>query len=300
MSDRTYPKPNETMSRGLPREIAPGITWIGACLEFDVDGSIIHGHTSAYVLCGSDAALMIDTGNPSSWPVISDLLDRILGGRPLDYLFPTHPELPHTGNMQRLATKYPDLRIVGDIRDYHLFYPNCASQLEPMVPGDRIDLGDTEFLVVDAFIRDLPNTQWGYAPHAHTLFSADGFCYMHRPELDEEDPMHVPGECGLTTSELRQPVSVENAGFFTGSALYWARFVDDADELYAHAAAELRDLDVQIIAPTHGNVITDVPEMIATVHAGHKAAYRYHDDGQAAVGAVPTTSADIRGDPHEV
>ncbi len=270
-------RPHETMSGGLPREIAPGITWIGACLDFDLGDRIIHGHTSAYLLCGSDAAVMIDTGNPSSWSAISKVLDDVLGDRPLDFLFPTHPELPHTGNMQRLVTKYPELRIVGDIRDYHLFYPGCVSHLEPREPGDRLDLGDREFVIVEAFIRDLPNTQWGFAPHANTLFSADGFCYMHRPELDDEDPMHLPGECGLTTSELPEPVDVESAAFFTGSALYWARFIDDADELYAHVAAELRNLDVRIIAPTHGNVITDVPELIATVHEGHKNAYRYRE-----------------------
>jgi flavorubredoxin len=139
------------------------------------------------------------------------------------------------------------------------------------VPGDRLDLGGgVEFVITEALILDLPNTQWGYVPSAKTLFTTDGFCYMHHPELDDEDPMHLPGECGLTTSELSAPPSVENAAFFSGSALYWARFIDDADERYARVIQFVRDIGVEVLCPTHGNVITDVEEVMAIVQEGHK------------------------------
>jgi flavorubredoxin len=264
------------LSSDLPRVVAEGITWIGACLPFELDGRLIHGHNSAFLVQGADSSLLVDTGAPSSWWAISDVLDRILGSAPLTYLFATHPELPHTGNMPRLVEKYPDLQVIGDVRDYHLFYPEVVPNLRATVPGDRIGLGGGhEFVVVEAMIRDLPNTQWGYAPKGKTLFTADGFCYMHRPELDDEDPAHLPGECGLTTGELRQPIAVENAAFFTGSALYFSRFVDDADERYATVADLAAELGAQIVCPTHGNVITDLHDVLPIVRAGHKQAYRF-------------------------
>jgi hypothetical protein len=35
------------------------------------------------------------------------------------------------------------------------------------------------------------------------------------------------------------------------------------------------DLGVKIVAPTHGNVITNIPEVAPIIRAGHKHAYRY-------------------------
>ena len=164
---------------------------------------------------------------------------------------------------------------MGDIRDYHLFYPQIVPNLHAKVPGDRIDLGGQEFVVVEALIRDLPNTQWGFAPEAGVLFTADGFCYMHRPELDDEDPVHLPGECGLTTSELSVPIAVENAAFFTGSALYWARFANDADAVYDRVLHLIDEIGVKSVAPTHGNFISNIRDVEPIIRAGHKRAYRY-------------------------
>lgn len=266
----------ETVADEFPREIAPGIFWIGACLPFFLKDRTIHGHNSTYIITGTDASLMVDTGNPNSWNSISEKLDGILGDQPLTYVLPTHPELPHTGNLPRLVEKYPNIKVIGDIHDYHLFYPQIVSNLVEAAPGHKIDLGGGQVIEnIDAVIRDLPNTQWAFAHKGKVLFTADGFCYMHRPELDDEDPLHLPGECALTTDELAQPIAVENAAFFTGSALYWARFVNDADAVYDRVLELVDRLDVKIIGPTHGNVITNVPDVTPIIRAGHKQAYRY-------------------------
>lgn len=265
----------ETMSSDLPREIAPGVTWMSSCLSFHLPTRVVHGHTSTYLVRGADASLLVDTGNPSSWEIISETLDELLDGEPLTYVMPTHPELPHTGNLPRLVAKYPDLVVVGDIRDYHLFYPEIVPNLRVGVAGDRIPLGPgQDFELFEAMIRDLPNTLWGFYDYGKVLFTADGFCYMHRPELDDEDPMHLPGECGLLTSELEIPPSVENAAMFTGSALYWARWVNDAGSLYARISDEMERLGVQLVAPTHGNVIDDVEGVLPIIRSGHESAYR--------------------------
>jgi hypothetical protein len=112
---------------------------------------------------------------------------------------------------------------------------------------------------------------------------------MHRPELDDEDPMHLPGECGLTTGELREPPTAENVAFFSGSALYWCRFVDDAPARYARVRDLVEELGAEIIAPTHGNVITDVADVMSIVETGHKQSYRYA--GAASPAAVSPPNA---------
>ena len=274
-SVETTDDPVEVMSSDLPREIAPGVTWMSSCLPLNLPSGVIHGHNATYLVQGEHSSILIDTGNPGAWNIISDALDEALDGRELTYVFPTHPELPHTGNLPRLVQKYPNIQAFGDVRDYHLFYPQIVQNLQAQEPGFRVDLGGTEFVVQEALIRDLPNTQWGYVPEHGVLFTADGFCYTHRPELDDEDPLHFPGECGLTTDELSEPIAVENAAFYAGSAIYWARFANDADAVYDRVVNLFDELGVRIVAPTHGNVITNVKEVEPIIRAGHKRAYRY-------------------------
>src|SRR5690606_20540649 len=246
----------ETMAAEFPREVRSGVFWTGACLPFPLADRVTHGHNTAYHLTGTEASTIVATGNPASSPAPPAKLDEILGDESLTYDFPTHPELPHTGNLPRLVEKYPDVQVVGDMHDYHLFYPQIVQNLHSRAPGDVIDLGGgQEVLIVEAMIRDLPNTQWAFASREKVLFTADGFCYMHRPELDDEDPLHLPGECALTTDELAKPIAVENAAFFTGSALYWARFNNDADRVYDRVLSLVDELGVEVVAPTHGNVI---------------------------------------------
>jgi flavorubredoxin len=219
--------------------------------------------------------LLVDTGRPNSWGEISRNLEAALGGRPLDYLFPTHPELPHSGNLGRLAEKYPEALIVGDTRDYHLFYPETEPRLVPKKPGDEIDLGGGyRFRVVEAVIHDLPNTQWGYEVSGQVLFTSDGFAFMHDGgHGDFDDAVHVPGECGLLTSEIDGPISVDYAAFYTGSAIYWTRFIDDADELFGRFEELLAEHPARVFAPGHGNVVDTLDEVLPVMKQAHVEAF---------------------------
>jgi hypothetical protein len=259
----------------LPREIAPNIVWLGGCLSRVINGQELHSHSSCYLIRGTERSLLVDTGRPGNWAEVSDGLDRYLGDRPLDFIFPTHPELPHSGNLGRLIERYPDVVIFGDVRDYHLFYPTSESRLESRPFGFEVDLGGGyRFEVVEAVVRDLPNTQWGYEHSQRVLFSADGFAFMHSAGAeDEDDPTHLPGECGLLTSELGGPVNLEYAAFYTGSAIYWTRFIDDSDELFGRLAALLEEHPASVIAPGHGNVVDTVDEAVPVMKQAHQDAF---------------------------
>ena len=85
----------------LPREMAPGLTWLGTCLEVlpriqgaylkHAGSSILHAHQSFYLVAGERATAIVDTGQPQHWPAIERQLERALAGRTLNYVFPTHP-----------------------------------------------------------------------------------------------------------------------------------------------------------------------------------------------------------------
>ena len=98
----------------LPREIASGTFWFGCCLEVHQPPKVLHNHNSSYLLIGSKATVLVDTGMPYGWAKLRSELETVLNGRPLDFVFPTHPEAPHMGNIGPLLELYPRMRIVGD------------------------------------------------------------------------------------------------------------------------------------------------------------------------------------------
>lgn len=249
-------KPGASVS-SASREIAPGIWWIPECLEVNLSGVPTHLHTSPYLILGSEKTLLWDTATPTGWSGIEQALSRLLAGRRLDYIVPSHTELPHMGNLHRLLAKYPEATVVGDMRDYPFFFPAFADRMVDYPLGAEIDLGSHRFVFVEAVIKDMPSTQWGYETSQQTLFVADAFAYSHQAPIDDDErPTHSPGECTCLASELGGAPGPEQVVWITRAALYWTRFVKL--ELFRDSLLKLlRDRPTRIVAPAHGAVIDD-------------------------------------------
>ncbi len=260
----------------FPREIAPGIHWLGACSENTLRGEVVHVHLGQYLVIGDDKTLLIDTGMPNFWPTVSAQLDQALAGRTLDYLMPTHPEVPHVSALPYILRKYPACRLIGDSRDYQLYFPSHFPTMIHRSPGDEIDLGGKTLVFLQALMKDLPNTLWAYEKSTQVLFVCDGFAFMHagaemaEPE-EEADATHRPGECALFTSEMAADVDVNRASFILQRALYWSRYVD-ADVLFRRIDRMIEQYPARLIAPAHGNVIDNPAAVFPTIRKAHEEA----------------------------
>jgi hypothetical protein len=177
----------------LPREIADGVFWLGDCLEQRANGKIYHTYNAAFLLVGTEASMLIETGHPKDFPLLDGQLKELLAGRPpLQYLFVTHQETPHSGGLGRVLSRYPQAVLCGDLCDYHLAFPHLEGRLLDMKGGDSIDLGGRTFVAVEPVIRDLRTTWWGFDTKERVLFPGDGFAYSH---------YHEDGHCGLFAEE---------------------------------------------------------------------------------------------------
>jgi len=58
------------MANRMPREIAPGVFWIGDCLAQLHKGRIYHGYNAAFLVAGESASVLVETGHPKDFPVI--------------------------------------------------------------------------------------------------------------------------------------------------------------------------------------------------------------------------------------
>jgi glyoxylase-like metal-dependent hydrolase (beta-lactamase superfamily II) len=258
----------------LPRQIAPAVHWLGACGVSNRYGGVIHIHKSNYLVVGGDATLLVDTGVPPNWPQLEKQLDGILKDRPLDWVFATHPEPAHASNVPLLLDKYPAARMVGDVRDLHLYFPSYQDRFVRRSAGDEVELGGgvTVVFLAPAF-WDLPATLWAYEVSGQVLFVADGFAYAHHSDPDgSEDAYHLEGECALTSGELPGPIAPEQMAFVLKAALYWSRYVDVAP-FFERLESILERYPPHVVAPAHGNVVVNLDDVMPVMREAYALAY---------------------------
>jgi flavorubredoxin len=191
MSESTPASPQRAyIVRGLPRLVLPDLAWLGGCSNSagwpgpaSRRRPITHEPCVAYLILGAQKTVMLDTGHFAHWHSLEGQIEQMLQGRRLDYVFVSHQEIPHTGNLGRLLGKHPQAKAVGDVRDYHLFHPEVAlERLVPMRHGEALDIGDRQIVFLDALWKDLDGTMWAYDTRLKMLFGADIFGYIHQDD----------------------------------------------------------------------------------------------------------------------
>ena len=264
--------PGSTLKRKnpLPREIAPDVYWLGECLEQRFRGVVYHGYNAAFLVIGEEASMLVETGHPKDFPHIERQLQELLQDRPpLKYLFITHQETPHSGGLARVMSRYPETVLCGDVSDYHYVIPQYAERLRSMERDEVIDLGGRGFQIVEPVIRDLRTSWWGFETRDKVLFPGDGFAYSH---------YHEDGHCGLFAEEAISLDLPDVSSTFANLALFWTKFANM--ERYVDRLNEvMKQLDVNVIAPTHGLPITDMDKTVKRVSEGIIAASRTPEMG---------------------
>jgi flavorubredoxin len=246
----------------LPRELLPGLFWLGSCVDQLTPERKLHTYNSAYLVTGERESMLVETGCAQELPITIAQLERLLaeGHPPLRWIFCTHQETPHSAGLGWLFERYPEVRLVGEVRDYHLYFPEFVDRFEPLPIGAEIDLGGTSLRICESIIRDLPSTVWGFDTARRVLFPGDGFAYAH---------YHDAEHCGRTAEEATGLPIPAMTSLFAEAALYWTRFTDmhpyveRLDEFLEHDLG-----DVALIAPTHGLPITDLAATMPEVRAG--------------------------------
>lgn len=232
------------MPPGLPRELAPGLHWLGGCLEVNSHDRLLHVSHSLYLVTGERCSALVEGGHPQDVAANEAELAALLQDAPeLRYVFATHTETPHTGIFGRLLERYPSVEICGDVTDLHLVFPAHEDRLRPLCPGDALDLGGTRLVAVDAVVRDQRPTLWAFDTQRRVLFTSDGFAYSH---------YHEAGQCALVAEEAPSLDIPDMAALFAELALYWTRFTDLEPYMARLEKLLFDDLDVSVIAPTHG------------------------------------------------
>ncbi len=189
---------------------------------------------NSYVILDEKVAVMdtVDARKTDEWLAN---LEAVLGGRDVDYLVVSHMEPDHASNIQCLAEKYSNAKVVGNGKTFAMmpqFFDIDLSDRSVVVKeGDTLNLGAHTLQFFMAPMVHWPEVMVAYEQSEKILFSADGFGKFGALDTDE-----------AWTCEARRY-------YFNIVGKYGAQ----VQALLKKAAT----LDIQMICPLHGPILKE-------------------------------------------
>lgn len=209
---------------------------------------------NSYVILDEKVAVMDTVDKRATDPWLENL-DKALDGRSVDYLVISHLEPDHASNIQRLAEKYPEMKLVGNAKIFSMlpqFFDFDFSERKVVVKeGDTLSLGSHTLQFFMAPMVHWPEVMVEYEQYEKILFSADGFGKFGA--LDEEEDwtdearryfINIVGKYGVqvqnllkkaatldiqTICPLHGPILKENLGFYIDKYLTWSSYEPEED-----------------------------------------------------------------------
>ncbi|MCC5909234.1 MAG: FprA family A-type flavoprotein [Clostridiaceae bacterium] len=202
---------------------------------------------NAYLIKDEKIAV-IDTVKSTKMDAFVEKIESIIGNRPVDYLIINHMEPDHSGAIKAVKEKYPDVTIVGNKKTFEFlesFYGKMKNYYI-IEDEDVLDLGKHQLKFYLTPMVHWPETMMTYEMTEKVLFSADafgGFGTLDGGVFDDEVNLE------FYTDEIRR---------------YYSNIVGKYGAMVQKALKKLTtaDIDINVIAPTHGPVWRSNPSCI--------------------------------------
>lgn len=239
----------------MPRHVSGDLYQLGA----SVTGSCAWLEAvRVYVLLNDGCPLIFDSGSHLHNAQIMNELTELLGDTAPGFVFLTHTELPHTGNVKAILDTWPGARLVVSSAILpHVELPWWVTDEQVLYgyPGTVDSYGGRKIAFMDGILKDQPGTHWMYDAVTQTLFTADAFGYLIPVEADAQFDDELPD--GIPLDWLKR----YHAGAFRFLPMcIGAKVSADMDRI-------LNAQPVSMLAPTHGNAIRGtVPQTIRRFH----------------------------------
>jgi flavorubredoxin len=229
------------MNKPIP--IAKDVYWIGVNdLEtelFEAIWPLPQGVCYNSYLIDDEKVAVIDTVKKGYLPQFLDRIKDVLKkGKTVDYLVVNHMEPDHSGSMKILREVFPKMTIVGNKKTIGFvkgFYGDDAPY-HVVEDGDTLKLGKHALKFFLTPMVHWPETMMSYEVNGKILFSGDafgGFGTLNGGIFDDEVDL----------------------GYFENEILrYYSNIIGKYSLLVQKALARLKDLNIKIIASTHGPI----------------------------------------------
>ena len=185
-------------------------------------------------------------------------LENVLDGKTPDYLIINHLEPDHASNIQLLADKYPDMKLVGNAKTFNMlpqfFDIDLTDRTVTVKEGDTLSLGEHTLSFYMAPMVHWPEVMVTYESKEKVLFSADGFGKFGALDTDEDWAcearryyFNICGKYGVQVQALLKkaakldiekicplhgPVLTENLGYYINLYDIWSKYEPEVDGIF--------------------------------------------------------------------
>mgnify|MGYP003375883613 FL=1 len=229
---------------------------------------------NSYVILDDKIAVMdtVDARASEEWLCN---LEEALAGKEPEYLVVSHMEPDHSSNIQALATKYPNMKIVGNAKTFQMisqfFTMDLSNRTVIVKEGDELSLGTHTLTFVMAPMVHWPEVMVAYEKSEKILFSADGFGKFGALDTDEDWDcearryyFNIVGKYGAQVQALLKkaaaldiamicplhgPILKENLGHYIGKYDIWSSYTPEDDgvlvayaSIHGHTAAAAKEM----------------------------------------------------------
>lgn len=190
---------------------------------------------NSYLIKDEKIAIMdtIDKRKTEEW---FENLENALEGRKPDYLIISHLEPDHAYNIENIAKKYPEMKLVGNEKTFafipQFFEINNLEERKVVVKeGDTLNLGEHTLQFIMAPMVHWPEVMMEYEQNEKILFSADAF-----------------GKFGTLDTE---------EGWDCEARRYYFNIVGKYGIQVQSVLKKVATLDIQTICPLHGPILKE-------------------------------------------
>ena len=185
-------------------------------------------------------------------------LENVLDGKTPDYLIINHLEPDHASNIQLLADKYPNMKLVGNAKTFNMlpqfFDIDLTDRTITVKEGDSLNLGEHTLSFYMAPMVHWPEVMVTYESKEKVLFSADGFGKFGALDTDEDWAcearryyFNICGKYGVQVQALLKkaakldiekicplhgPVLTENLGYYINLYDIWSKYEPEVDGIF--------------------------------------------------------------------
>ena len=189
---------------------------------------------NSYLILDEKIAVMdtVDTRATGEW---LRKMNLELAEREPDYLVVSHMEPDHAANIQLLAERFPQMKIVANAKTVPMmgqfFTMDFADRVVTVAEGDTLELGKHTLQFFMAPMVHWPEVMVAYEQSEKILFSADGFGKFGSLDTEEE-----------WLNEARR---------------YFINIVGKYGNPVQNLLKKAATLDIQMIAPLHGPILKE-------------------------------------------
>lgn len=238
-----------------PIKIVDGVYWVGVNdLEthlFENLWPLPKGISYNSYFIKDEKNILIDTVKGDYFDKFINKIQSLLDNKNLDFLIVNHMEPDHSGSIGILLKMYPQMKIIGNIHTAKFlkqYYSVPDSNIKVIKDNETLKIGKYNLSFHTTPMVHWPETMMTYLEKHRLIFTGDAF-----------------GAFGSLNGNIFDD-ELDPAEFYSEAIRYYSNIVGRYSMNVQLAFKKLKNIDIKIIASTHGPIWKNNPNHIIDLY----------------------------------